>query len=523
MAPSSEWPALCRAPHEPAPLVVERAVWGKAHAAATGYRWLAASKGFERGIAGALENELNVGSEDEPERMVLWRNLGDRCLAVLCCRSRAIDTTRREGFIEKQVLQWHRPAGMPAALGALLLLPKVSTLTDEIWWRQREALRADADAVLTIDAADHPAVQWTEEELATTIADGREQLLAEVASLEALESFYVALLAGDRPACLAGNRRPLSAAALATLLLPMRTDLADGVSLAGWVPSSRAALSELATRWDGVVVTPSMEVPARPPPVDSAKNDAWTMARSLGAPQFLLPTFFSVDTLAASPPRPVDPGTRPAATESATTARREPGHPHHDLSLDGPHDESPWLAELHRFAGAVERRWLAPDELRRRVDGELRLLHDRHAEAAGELIAGWIERLEAARPAYADEEQWAVKVDLLRSAALVLAPSPRTCDLVGVPAGDRVPAFLFALAIDRRYRDGLERLGNAALRAMLEQSLRCRRSPWTARVRKWLEAWCREPGRGEARRLVEAALRDHSTGSSTSSDAAAAL
>ena len=51
-----------------------------------------------------------------------WRTLADQCFALVSYPSRAIDTAGRSSFLEKQVLAWRRPIGIPAALGALLLL-----------------------------------------------------------------------------------------------------------------------------------------------------------------------------------------------------------------------------------------------------------------------------------------------------------------------------------------------------------------------------------------------------------------
>ncbi|HET9768299.1 MAG TPA: hypothetical protein VFS60_15705 [Thermoanaerobaculia bacterium] len=516
-----DWPALqAAASLLGEPLVVERAVWGKAHAASSDYRWIARSAGFDLAFVSALEKELNLGTEDQPERAVLWRAFGDRCHAVACYESRAIDNSGRVQFLEKQILQWRRPAGVPAALGALVLLPATGKLSDEIWWPQRNAL-TDPGVVLPIAPEDHQPVVWDEASLGASVDAGREWLGRSVA-VGALERFYADLLAQHRPAVLADCPRPPPPAALAALLLPLPVATADGTSLAGWIPSSRCTLSDLAHRWEGLVLPPRTALPEHPPASEVLRSRGWTMAHSLVEDPSLLSPFDvgEARVAAAIPARgPVARGARspPVAAVAAPPGAGDSGRPTHEVSLETPPRAWPLLVELHQFAAAADRRWLAPDALRTRLRGDVRPWLDHEATTVGELLARWIAQLESARPPHAHREQWQVKLDLLRSAALSFAPGPSTWELVGLPRGDRVPAFLLAIALDDRRRDDLARLGDAALRAMQQQTADCKRSPWSKRVRAWLQLWRDHTRQDLVRRTIDLRTIDHSTGKTASS------
>lgn len=248
-ADHATWPALDLAGRPlRAELTCSRGVWGKAHGAATDYRWIAASPSF-RFVHDGLERELNVGSEDEPRHAFFWRVVGEYAFAAVTYPSRARDAAGRGDFSEKQVLAWNRPADLPSALGALLLLPRTREWSDDVWWEERSRPGfSDPDFVLEI-AGDEP-VPVTPEDVETAVERGIRELCGWL-SEESLRELFAALLAGGR--AVPTPRResgPLPPEALAAVLLPFPRPLCDRLSLAGWLPSRRFDLDQLAGRWD---------------------------------------------------------------------------------------------------------------------------------------------------------------------------------------------------------------------------------------------------------------------------------
>lgn len=242
------WPAL--AGRWPTELGCSRAVWGKAHGAISDYRWLAASRDLDLGRLD-LWRRLTLGLEDRPSRLVAWRRLDGLGVAVGGYPSRAADAAGRRGFLEKGVLVTPLEDDVPAAVASLVLLPPASGFDDAVWWSKRDdpAWR-DGSYVLPLEPS--PAVPVAPEAVAAAVATGLQQLRAVAAEAD-LAAFYAALLAGARPAVLP-LAAPLPAEALAALLLPLPRDVADRLSLAGWLPASRGDLAELASRWDVVVL-----------------------------------------------------------------------------------------------------------------------------------------------------------------------------------------------------------------------------------------------------------------------------
>lgn len=462
-----QWPALQLDQKPSGSIEYERAVWGKVHGAPTDFRWIAKSASFGIGRQDAAR-QLNLGTEDIPSHFQAWRNLGDRCHAVTVYPSRAVDAAGRRGFIEKQVLEWHRPPHVPAVLGALLLLPAVAKLTDEIWW----ALDVPADTVShrSIDGADHPPLPIDEHTLADAIERGR-QTLRETVSQRTLELLYDQLLAGHRPAFLCGLLQPLAAEALAALLLPLPREIADRISIAGWIPTKRPDFADLGSRWD-IAVAPPEQSARRAPSTEQAME----MAEEL---------------LAAEPApfrRYVDRVERPVAPLLTTVVASVPAGEKSDrlwpglvLDLRRPADTNDVLLELWEFARTANRRWLDPRSL-----AGLRL--PKPAEAA--VVCDWVSDVRQQRPGYAHKEQWNVKVDLLRSAALVLVPDPSTWQRVGPPDSNRVPILLFALMMESASQwNRLNGLGTKTLTEALTQSANCEASYWTRQLRDRLRRW----------------------------------
>ena len=450
------WPALEGS--LPSVIEYERGVWGKVHGARTDFRWIARSAHFAETD---LQLRLSLGAEDVPASFQMWRSLGDRCYAVTCYPSRAIDAEGRRGFLEKQMLEWRRPPEVPAALGALLLLPRVAAMTDGIWWERDDVsdLQAQADAVLSIVRGESV---MAEETLADTIERGREALSSAL-DPRSLEQLYDQLLAGAHPAWLTGLRRPLSPEALAALLLPLPRDIADRISIAGWIPSSRPSFDDLASRWD---VLPDDRAVA-----SLAPEKAHATARGLlqGTPANVL----------EPEPIVVEPKSSPAV---ARTILR----PGMRLRLRAPDSDALLLHELHQFATSVDRRWLDPRSLRHRIGAK--------GSYPSDLLCEWVETVRRQRPVHVDQGQWAAKADLLRSAAYVLAPTPATIQAMGIPdLTSRVPALIFGLMLDdRREWNRLFGLGAEPLQKLIKQSRDCARSPaWAPQLGQWLQRWDR--------------------------------
>jgi hypothetical protein len=474
----SAWPALASAEPLPPLAEYERAVWGKVHGAPTDFRWIARSASFGRERAD-LPLQLNLGGEDAPASFSAWRSLGDRCYAVAGYPSRARDAAGRLGFLEKQVLEWQRPAHVPAALAALLLLPHAALLTDAVWWdRCAGNMLTESEMFLPIAPTEQEPLLFDEDEIGVTIERGRQQL-RETVSRDALSRLYSQLLSGERPALLGGVRQPLGAEALAVLLLPLPREMADRLSLSGWLPAQRPAWGDLGARWD-VIATPLEASQALHP---SFEEQATRMAEMLLATE----SAPSRQTTAPPPPR---------AISTVAPRRPAPLRPGHRLDLTSPAAGAPQiLVQLHAFASAVDRRWLLPAGRARMLDS-----------SAATQIASWIRELRAQQPDYVHATQWSIKCDLLRSAALVLVPEARTVELVGVPdATSPIPSLFFGAMLERP--NDLAKLDAATLRLLLAQSVQC---PAPRSVRKpfqeWLQSWRKDAGRSAVSALIGDAL-----------------
>ena len=497
-----EWPAL-QGERPPDSLDYERGVWGKAHGATTDFRWIARSADFGRDPG--LHQELSLGGEDVPISFQAWRNAGDCCYAVTAYPSRAIDAAGRRGFLEKQVLEWRRPESVPAALGALLLLPQVARMTDEIWWDSPGGeLWSSPERFLSIVAEEHRPLVVDERSLASALQRGR-RALQEAVDAEALANFYEQLLSSGRPAFLAGLRTPLPPEALAALLLPLPRAIADRISIAGWIPTSRPVFADLANRWDAVV-TPR---PATSSPAVPAGRQAVRMAQQLLADE-QVPEERPFEWIAAKPKDvsiPVAPNV-PVVAKVVNEPRKSSLRPMRELDLQPPERGSEAiLFALYEFARAANRRWLTPEMLKE--SGYVPCFSS--GEPAARLLLDWVQHVRDRRPGYADVAQWQVKVDLLRSATFVLVPECSTLREAGLPdAGSRVPALLFALMLDRNQSDRLGELGTEALADLLDQSFRCEGANiWAGKLRRWLDQW--EGGRRhEIREVIRKALNSRS-------------
>jgi hypothetical protein len=451
-----DWPALDLEGQAQQRLTVEWAVWGKVHGAASDFRWIAHSPGIDP-QARRLELELLLGTEDAPERATFWRALGGSFCAVSCYPSRALDAARRSGFLEKQLLEWKPPAGAPAALGALLLLPQVARFTDEEWWEHSADpgwSRPDFALVLEPEAA--APVEVSENDLRSNVEAGLGDLRDAVGEESVLAELYSALLTGRRPAILAGLRRPLTPQGITALLLPLPREVADRLSVAGWLLSKRVDAEGFRRLWDVLVCDRPPDALLSSPPVEITEEGRQA-ARAVFAedPSRLL-----------RPPRP--------AVARAPADR---------LQLPSA------VERLQDFATDPSRRWLAPEEL---AGGPDRLL--RAAEACDGYLVDCVESVESEIQSLNgtsglvrwQREHLQVKADLLRAAALALAPV--TFRRLGLPKSGRVPALLFCTRLDERDKGRLEGLGEDKLGELARQSLGCRPDLFGREIRKRM-AW----------------------------------
>lgn len=406
-----QWPALLGLRQElPAALAYGRGVWGKVHEARSDYRWIAASEGFP--CSGGLERDLTIGRE-AAGRGWFWRPLPGRgaCFGGSLYPSRARDKAGRENFLEKQVVSFRMAEDLPAALGALLLLPAAAAWRDDIWWgRSSERLRTDHDYVLPIP--DLATVPCSETAIAGAIARGLDSLMAVEDGV--LESFYARLLSGIQAFPLCGHGLPPEA--LAALLLPLERTLSDRLSLVQWTPAGPAGGTDaggLAGRWDLVVLpqAPRQRIVPAAGESNKASRDRVTALRERDPGPLIRPRPAAPRT-AESPPPLAQTGNARLLDPS------EPIPPRARLALEAP-PPGTWevLAEIHAFACEVDRRWL-----------EVRKYRDRLAEipAGSEeaaLLGRWAGAVAASRPHYADPRQWAKKAELLRE----LAACPGSC------------------------------------------------------------------------------------------------
>jgi hypothetical protein len=317
-------------------------------------------------------------------------------------------------------------------------------------------------------------------------------MLRETFSPEALARLYDQILSRTRPAILAGMAQPLTAEALAALLLPLPPEIADVISMAAWVPSARPSFVDLGSRWDVLATAPEQTVPANALP---SRPETRTMVERLLTGEERPPT--------AARSRPVS--VAPTAAMPAPSPRKILPNPQFTLDLSVPPPDLPAVIhELYRFGRAADRRWLSPDVLRRA--GPMRQFTAQ--QAAARILCDWVHEVRGQRPPHADEKQWEVKVDLLRSAALILVPDASILDQVGRPGSDgRVPLLLYALNLEQHQAETLSRFGRHALRDICHQSLTCGGSTkWNGKVRQWLQN-CEQSARPEIRAAIADAFQ----------------
>lgn len=445
-----QWPALQGKDPVPERLKAGRAVWGKVHGAASDFRWIAAGPGVSV-QACRLEKELSLGFEDAPRAATCWRALRGVYCALSCYPSRAMDAAYRSGFLEKQLLEWVPEGTLPAALGALLFLPRVATFDDTVWWKEREDFRwSEADFFLSLEEEPPAGIDG----LDTAIEHGR-AALGERVDEKSLARLYAALLARRSPAFLTGLEEPLPTEALAALFLPLPRWIADRISIAGWPQSGHVDPEAFSRLWN-VLVCDRVPAAFGSLPETEIPREAWNLARML----------------LAGDPRQL--GSAPVP--SPATVRRQGPAPAASPEI---------LERLRAFAQDERQRWFEPEELTGPGNTPLRLLEDQ-AGLLADLVRGVEDEISRLSGPLEKLQHLEVKADLLRAAVLVLAPS--CAGRIGLPKSGRVPALLFGPDLDGR--DGEEmirRLGEEIFRKAVEQSLSCKPDRYGVKVESWLE------------------------------------
>lgn len=226
---------------------------GKAHGSRQDFRPLEIGKGIAAEDAEHLYNrELYVGSEDIPARGFFLRHLPDgRSLIGTSYPSRAQDAAGRSGFLEKQCVVVPKGTAFPHELSSLIAS---KNLDGSRWWKNHESLKPPQSQALTSPFTE---VAFTPEALATALHEGKESLKAAV-SAENLNTFYAQLLESSREPAILVAEKPLTAEALAALLLPLPKQFAENISILGWVPSKTMDTGKLSEHWDAIVVSPGL-------------------------------------------------------------------------------------------------------------------------------------------------------------------------------------------------------------------------------------------------------------------------
>jgi len=489
-----DWPALSGIFPGALPrgLEVEQGIWGKVHGARSDFRWIAATSGFAS-LGEDLERELTVGIEDRPARFSLWRAHGGVHFAGIGYPSRARDAAGRSGILEKQLLARRVDPAVPAALAALLLLPRVSELDEGTWWGQADVSAWDSDPRFVLDLGASREIPVSEAALDAAVREGISDLQATLATESAenlLADLFNGLLEGRRPVLLPAGEEPLSPEALAVLLLPLEQERAALLSLAGWLPSTRPPGPSLGERWD-LVVRPGQAATSSVPPATNPRARRMAEALLAGDPSLL-------------------PGARPRKRASIPASLRSaigkvPVHSDRhardgDRGGGADQDALPRTLALSEPPAAAGRAWwllydLARDPCRFWLEPHDFVPYLDVSDGEGVLMLqtalSWLEALGSSRPGRGAGEQHRAKEDLLRAAILALVPTAAAFDALEPFESDRVPPALYLAAAPSRVWNGARRsLGVGRAAALLDQS----RERCAPELRPQIEAWLRRSG-----------------------------
>jgi len=299
----NSWPALAQPGGWPEGLAFQQAVWGKFRGSREDFGWIGRSAGFD---AAGLEHQLSLGSEDLLDRTAsFWRVSADKAFAIRIYASPVVDRSGRRG-LEKHFLECDRTT-LPRAGAAAVLLTAA-------------AAKSDAANVSSATAGEGP-IRLTQLSAGTAYVKATLPRILEsgIADLErlrlgrALAGMYEVLLTG-RGTALLQSPEPLRPESLAALLLPLDRAIADRISIAGWIISSRFDPAALKASWNVVIHDGTMP-PETPPIAGGMRRQAERLAAALlsADPDALRserPTAF------AQGPAPAQAKTSPAALES---------------------------------------------------------------------------------------------------------------------------------------------------------------------------------------------------------------
>ncbi len=476
------WPALRPESGESfqsGEIEAERAVLGKVHGAASDFRWIARSPGFD--LERRPERETSTGLENLPLDGGLWRSTGDRCYAVHCYKSRALDQAGRSTALEKQLLAYKPASGLPLALAALLLLQRAASYDDKVWWERRN-LGSWRNPSFSLQL--QPVrLSWGADRLQPLIQEAI-TCLQKSCSAQQVTEFYARLLAGNRPALLEGASQPLPCLALAALLLPLPRRTASPISLAGWIFSSRYDPESIARRWSAVACQrrparfPQGEKPPSGEQMRRAQN--WTQALWENAPQSIL---------RPQPERSQHPQARPDDDLRKAIRLVDAGA---DWAEVAPHltGLATPLSRLVEFSLQRQSWWLEPQELANKGE-KIAAFSPRSQEA--QLLQACLKRAEKEGPTSASPKGWKIKADLLRAACLSFSPAAQTLQRVGWPRSALVPPLLFAPLVRRSDREALLHLGEP-LKESLRRSDECPYQMLFEPIEKAFREWAETQG-----------------------------
>lgn len=282
--PWHDWPALADlgdAPRWRFPCL--HAVWGKLPHDATDARWIAASAALDSDFEHRAQ-ALYLGSEDTPADLLGWRSLDGLHQAVHGLPSRYPDAANRQA-LERHILEWRNRPKLPAALAALAMLPQAAGLDADAWQPLLDPA-APTDQPANLPRQDSLLDPFA---LTAIIETGCDDLASAINETE-LASVYARLLAGNRFVPLPEAAETLTPLALAVLLLPLRRELADQLSMLSRLPSRRidrrrfGGTAAEAVHWHliGLGGCPADQLPSADAPTSPAQQAlATAMARAL--------------------------------------------------------------------------------------------------------------------------------------------------------------------------------------------------------------------------------------------------
>jgi hypothetical protein len=426
------------------------------HGAVSDFRWIALNQGLNR-CNNTLQIQIALGTEDRPYSSVYWKALEDSYYAIASYPSRAKDAAGRSGFLERQIVELKRAGSdIPAAFAALVLLPKAATFTDEIWWNQFDLENwKESDFSLPLSTSDCTPAPYSSEQLTASIEQGVEELKTLVHEPD-LAQFYQQILSGQKPAWLINLERPLSAHAVAALLLPLPRNVADSISIAGWLPSNRA--EKPGERWHGICL-----------PSNSSLLKEAMKTRSLEIDE--LP-FRMAQALLLN---------NPAILSESIPAEQTQVEEIPDLLP--PPDAPEFLKEIFDFVQDNQRFWLDQKQLCHGCNNpENEKPFKPVAEQEIQKMYKWFDHVQETRPEKEDEQQWNVKIDLLKACLLVLAPTAKTLEKIGLPkASERIPALFFAPLL----ADNRQLLAFEGLSQLKEHTSAC--NFFKSKMQEWLK------------------------------------